>query len=130
MFRIHSVDEGHIPGIEYLPCGDITPKVGMALVLTGGNLGIATGTSVPSYISMCERENACTAGEMIPVIRVSKGMILETDFSAAPTGVKLGDKVTLHASSGMEVTATTTNGIAEVVYMDGTTAGSMCRVRF
>lgn len=130
MFRIHSVDEGHVPGTEYLPCGDITPKVGMALVQAGGNLGIATGTSAPTYISMCERESACKAGEMIPVIRVSKGMILETNFSAAPTGVKLGDKVTLHASSGMEVTATTTNGIAEVVYIDGTTAGSMCRVRF
>lgn len=130
MFRIHSVDEGYIPGIEYLPCGDITPKVGMALVQTGGNLGIATGTTAPTYISMCERETACTAGEKIPVIRVSKGMVLETDFSEAPTSVKLGDKVTLHASNGMEVTATTKDGIAEVVYIDGTTAGSMCRVRF
>ena len=30
----------------------------------------------------------------------------------------------------MSVTATTTDGVAEVVYMDGTASGSMCRVRF
>ena len=42
---------------------------------------------------------------------------------------KLGDKVTLH-TDGLQVTATTTNGVAEGVYMDGTASGSMCRVRF
>ena len=31
---------------------------------------------------------------------------------------------------GLQVTATTTNGVAEVVCMDGTASGSMCRVRF
>ena len=57
-------------------------------------------------------------------------MVFETTFSAAATSVKLGNKVTLHASDGMSVTATTTDGVAEVVYMDGTASGSMCRVRF
>ena len=40
------------------------------------------------------------------------------------------NKVTLHAASGLQVTATTASGVAEVVYMDGTASGSMCRVRF
>lgn len=128
-FMIHKVDSGQVPGIEYLPCGAITPKIGMALVQSGGNLAIATGTTAPTYISMCEKEKACTAGDIIPVLRVGKGMVFETDFSAAATAVKLGDKVTL-ATNGMEVTATTTSGVAEVVYMDGTASGSMCRVRF
>ena len=102
----------------------------MALVQSSGNLAIATGTTAPTYISMCEKDSACTAGDIIPVIRVSKDMVFETNFSAAATSINLGDKVTLHASDGMQVTATTTSGVAEVVYMDGTASGSMCRVRF
>ena len=78
---------------------------------------------------MCEKDSECTAGDIIPVIRVGKDMILETTFAAAATSIKLGDKVTLH-TDGLQVTAETTNGVAEVVYMDGTARGSMCRVRF
>ena len=129
-FKIYKTDDGRIPGIEYLPCSAITPKVGMALVQSRGNMAIATGTTAPTYISMCEKDSACTAGDIIPVIRVSKDMVFETNFSAAATSINLGDKVTLHASDGMQVTATTTSGVAEVVYMDGTASGSMCRVRF
>ena len=49
--------------------------------------------------------------------------------SAAATAVTLGQKVTIN-TDGLSVTATTTSGVAEVVYMDGTASGSMCRVRF
>lgn len=129
-FKVHSTDDGRVPGIEYLPCGAITPKVGMALVQTSGNLAIATGTSKPAYISMCERETACTAGDVIPVMRVQPDMIFETVWSAAATAINLGDKVTLHASDGLQVTATTTGGVAEVVGMDGTAVGNTVRVRF
>lgn len=129
-FKIHSIDgSGHIPGIEYLPCGAITPKIGMALVQSSGNLAIATGAVAPTYISMCEKESACTAGDIIPVIRVSHDMIFETESSAAFSSIKLGDKVTL-AAGGLAVTATKTDGVAEVVYIDGTASGDMVRVRF
>lgn len=129
-FKVHSTGDGHIPCIEYLPCSAITPKVGMALTQTSGNLAIATGTTKPTYISMCEKDSACTAGDIIPVLRVEENVVFETNFSAAATSINLGDKVTLHASDGMQVTATTASGVAEVVYMDGTASGSMCRVRF
>ena len=128
-FLIQQVDGGRVPGIEYLPCGAITPKVGMALIQSGGNLAIATGSNVPTYVSMIEKEAACTAGDIIPVIRVNKDMIFETTFAAEATSVKLGSKVTLH-TDGLQVTGTTASGVAEVVYMDGTAAGDMCRVRF
>ena len=121
-FKIYSTDDNRVPGIEYLPASAITPKVGMALTQTTGQLALATGATAPTYISMCEKDSECTAGDIIPVI-------LETTFAAAATSIKLGDKVTLH-TDGLQVTATTTNGVAEVVYMDGTASGSMCRVRF
>ena len=127
--KIHSVDDGHVLSIEYLPCGAITPKVGMALVMNSGNLAAATGTTAPAYISMCERESACAAGDIIPVVRVDKRVVYETTFSAAATSVKLGNKVTL-ATDGLQVTGTTTDGVAEVVDMDGTAVGSTVRVRF
>lgn len=118
---------------ECHPAGAITPKVGMALVQTGGNLAIAKGTNVPAYISMTEREIALTAGDIIPVIRVDSDTIYETTNSVAFTSVKPGDKVTLHASDGLQVTATTTGGVAEVVDFDDAAKagpGGVVHVRF
>ena len=131
-FLIHSIDDGHVPAWEYLPCGAITPKVGMALVQSSGNLAIATGTTAPAYISMVEKDAAVSAGTLIPVIRVSPDIIFETELSASGTSLKQGDKVTLHASNGMQFTATTTSGVAEVIdFPDGSQAsGARVRVRF
>ena len=129
-FLPYSYDDGQPRPWEYLPCGAITPKVGMALVESSGNLAIAAGTNKPTYISMVDKASACTAGDIIPVIRVDHGIVFETTFSADPTGINVGDKVTLHASSGLQVTATTTGGVAEVVYKDANASGAMCRVRF
>lgn len=128
-FKIYSTDDGRVPGIEYLPAGAIAPKVGMALYQNGGNLAVATGTTKPTYISMCEREAAVTAGTEIPVIRVNADMIFEAPLSVAGTSLKLGDKVTV-ATGGEQVTATTTDGIAEIVGIVGTAAGDHVRVRF
>lgn len=127
-FLIHSTDDHRVAHLEYHPCGAITPKVGMALVMSGGVLAAATGTTKPTYIAMTSRDTACTAGEIIPVVRIQPDMLLETSFSADAAEVKLGNKVTISAD-GTQVTATTTSGVAEVVYMDGTDADSMCRVR-
>ena len=117
---------------EFLPCGAITPKLGMALIQTSGNLAIATGTNKPTYISLVEKEAACTAGDLIPVMRVEPGTIFETELSAAGSSLKLGDKVTLHASNGMQVTATKTDGVAEIVEFltDAQASGDKVRVRF
>lgn len=128
-FILHSADDNRIPGIEYLPCSAIQPVIGMALTQTSGNLALATGTTKPTYISVHKADATKTAGDIVPVIRVSSDMIFETEFSASASDIKLGDKVTI-ASDGLRVTATKTSGVAEVVYMEGTASGSMCRVRF
>jgi len=127
-FYVHSSDDGRNPPIEYLPCSAITPKMGMALIVSSGNLALATGTNAPAYISMCERTAACTAGDLIPVLRVGKDIIFETTNSVALTA-KVGQKVTLH-TDGLQVTNTTESGVAEIVAMDGTAVGSKVLVRF
>lgn len=128
-FLIHTVEGGRVPAWEYLPAGAITPQVGMALTQTSGNLALASGTTAPTYISMREETDKLTAGTIIPVIRVLDSIIFETTFSAAATSIKVGDKVTIH-TDGLQVTATTTGGVAEVVWMEGTASGAKVRVRF
>lgn len=132
-FLIHSTNDGRVSPWEYLPAGAITPKAGMALALSSGKLAIATGTTKPTFISMIEKDTALTAGDEIPVIRITPDMVLETKNSASFSGIKIGDMVTLHASDGMQVTATTTSGVAEVVGFDDNAAsgaGGKVLVRF
>lgn len=112
---IYQTDSGRVPGVEYLPCGTITPKAGMALKMTAGKLAAASGADTPLYLSMAEKDKPCTEGELIPVIRVAADLIFEAatpaDFTAVP-----GDKVQLHSEScGLSGTA---GGPAEIVYTD------------
>lgn len=129
-FFIHQVEAGDIPPLEYLPCGAITPKAGMALIQSSGNLAIATGTNKPTYISMVEKDAAVSAGTLIPVIKVLPNIIFETTNSASLSSANVGAKVTLHASSGLQITGTTTSGVATIVSKDGDAADSKVRVRF
>lgn len=129
MFYIHTVDDGHNPPHEYHPAGaELTPKAGMALKIQDGKLAMAAGADKVSYISMCERAEACEDGELIPVIRAGADIIFETTAQAALSGVNVGDKVQI-SEDGLEVTATT-QGCAEIVYKDGDEAGDTVRVRF
>lgn len=122
-FLRHQTDDGHVPGIEYMPAGAITPKVGMTLKVTSGNLAIATAKDLPTYISMVDKTAALTAGDIIPVVRVDSDAIYEvatpSTFSQA-----VGVKAQL-GSDGMTL-ANSTGGAAEIVYTDA----EITRVRF
>ena len=130
MFTVYSVDDGRNLPNEYLPAGAITPKLGLALVMSAaGQLAVCAGANAPQYICMVEKAAAVTAGDIIPVVRVGHDVIWKTVSSAAMTNVKLGNKVTVD-TTGMKVTATTTDGVAEVVYIEDTAAGGTVHVRF
>ena len=133
MFLPHKNAAGNVIPWEYLPCGAIQPKIGMALTQSSGNLAIATGTTAPTYISMMEADATLAAGTIIPVIRVDHDIIFKTTNSASFASIKKGDKVTLHASDGLQVTATKTSGVAEVIDFDDVAAsgtGGEVYVRF
>lgn len=123
------INQGHMQGWEYLPAGAITPKVGMALTQTNGLLAVAAGTTRPSYISMMESNAALTSGDLIPVIHVDDNALYDVTNSAAFTSIKVGDKVTI-SSDGMQVTATKTDGVAQVANIGDTPVGSTITVRF
>lgn len=128
MFAPYTHDSMHTHPIEELPCSAIQPDVGMAMVMSGGLLVKATGTTKPTYVSVTRKEKACTAGDLIQVIRVDPGAKFKTTFSADAAAIKDGDKVTI-GTDAMTVTATTQNGVAEVVKMMGNASGSECIVR-
>lgn len=128
-FLLYSIDDGHVPPFEYLPCGAIQPKIGLALTESSGNLAVASGTTKPSYICMTERSAAVAAGTRIPVIRVTGDIIFDVPSSESMSARKIGDKVTIY-SDGMKVTATTTSGVAEIVGIEDTASGGHIQVRF
>ncbi|MBP3413150.1 MAG: hypothetical protein J6K89_07805 [Oscillospiraceae bacterium] len=101
-------------------------QVGLALTVTDGKLCPATGSTKPKYISMYGKPT--TEGQQIPVIPVHANMKFVTRFSADASAVKVGDKVTID-ESGLYATATTADGVLEIVSMDGTAADDEVIVR-
>lgn len=95
-------------------------QIGEALVLSGGVLTKCGATTAPSFIAMADLSATATKRE-IPVARVEKNQIYEVPVTAAPTSLKVGDKVTLY-TDGMQVTATTTDGVITVEDLNGATA--------
>lgn len=112
---IHQTDDGRVPGWEYIPCSAITPKVGMALKISGGNLATATGADVPQYMSMTEREVACVSGELIPVVRIHPDIIWEVPTPSS-FSQPVGTKAQLE-SDGLTI-SNTSGGACEIVYTD------------
>lgn len=129
-FIPHSNEDGRVNPWKYLPCSAITPKVGMALIQSSGNLAIATGTTKPTHICMADYDSAVTAGDLIPVIEVQPDQVFEVTNSASLSGVNIGQKVTLHASNGMQITGTTSSGVARLVAKEADATGSLCLVKF
>lgn len=130
MFVLHTLGSVSTPPMEYLPVIDtVKPTIGLAMVMEEGLLTKASGTTVPTYICMTQRDDFCAAGELIPVIRVQHGIVFATTFAVDAQDISLGNKLTI-ADDGLSVTATTASGVAEVVKMDGTDQGDTVYVRF
>jgi len=130
-FLPYSYDDGQPRPWEYIPCDDISVVVGTALVQSSGLLVKATGTTKPTYIAMADKTVA-TEGDLLPVIRVDSGTIFETTNQASFSSAKVGTKVTIHTDA-LQVTATTTSGVAEIIAFDAKAAagtGGKVLVRF
>lgn len=124
--------EGFIPAdsceyaIEYLPAAAMTPKIGMALAFNAS--GQLAASATPKYICL-RGGSAVTAGTVIPVLRIEKGMKFEACLDAA-TAFKAGTVAQI-TSDGLKVDADgNTNGVFQIVELDGTAAGSTVRGYF
>lgn len=123
MFKLLKIENAreNVPSPVFL---DVTAseavEMGEALVISGGTLTKCGATVAPTHIAMAALA-ADAAKRKIPVARVASNQIYEVPVSAAPTSLKVGDKVTLH-TDGLQVTATTTSGVVTVENLNGATA--------
>lgn len=123
MFRLIKIENARInvPEPEYL---DVTAaeavSEGEALVLASGKLTKCGATVAPEFIAMASLSADATK-RTIAVCRIEKNQVYEVPVTAAPTSLKVGDKVTLN-TDGLQVTATTTSGVVTIVDLNGATA--------
>lgn len=109
----------------------LSVKMGSALILADGAVANCTATAAPTYVAA---QNAGTDAVSVLCYCVSENMLFETTVNAAPTALKLGDKVTLGIDadgSAVNVSATTVSGVATVVdLMGAASAGDKVTVKF
>jgi hypothetical protein len=102
---------------------------GEALVLASGKLTKCGATTKPEFIALRDVAAADT-DRLMPVCRVESNHVYDVPCTAAPTGLVPGSKVTIN-SDGLQVTATTSDGVATVISTNGVTAaGGIITVRF
>lgn len=132
MFRLIKYEQGaiNVPEPEYYDAkASEAIERGEALTLTAGALTKCTGGIRPTHIALGAVSASETERE-IAVCRVDNNQQYEVPVSAAPTTLKVGDKVTI-ATSGTEVTSTTTDGVATIVNLNGAAkTGDRIVVRF
>lgn len=120
--------EKGLQGWEYIPAAAGSYEVGQALTVSGGKvakIGAALKTT-PNYVSVARKVLA--DGENLPVMRVKPDIIWQTELSAETAGAVVGAKLEVSAG-GMAVDGTAA-GTFEVVYAQGTEAGSKVNGRF
>ncbi len=111
--KLHKYDQISSTPLEYIvktAAEAIVP--GEGLVITSGAATKVAATATPTYIS--QGKSAATDTASIPVIRVNPDMIFAAPLSADGAALVVGSTVTIH-TDGVSVTATTTNGVFEIV---------------
>lgn len=122
-----SSNVGNAPEILQIPATNAEEyAVGEALYVSSGAATKAAGTFKPEYI--CAEKKTAKTGDTVSCYLVEHNQEYETVTSADGT-LTVGAKYTISAD-GLKVTATATNGVAEVVSVAGTTSGSKAIVRF
>lgn len=128
-FECYSHEKNLVPTYRRVPSDVAAPEVGMALAMSDGKLALATGTTRPGYISVVKAGAAVREEGYLLVLPAGEEITFKTTFAADASGINVGDKVTIH-TDGMQVTATTAGGVAEVVNIIDSAAGGEVLVRF
>jgi hypothetical protein len=126
-----SLSGENFPPIEMVPT---TPSeaytIGEALVVTNGKLTKAGATAKPQYFAAKSYVAPASGNEDLPVNTVLPNHEYEAPFAANASAISEGAAVTLH-TDGLQITATTTGGVATIVKKLGSGAvGTLARVRF
>ncbi len=123
MFKLLKIENArmNVPEPEYLEAtGGEAIEIGEALVLADGKVTKCGATVAPTFIAMGSIA-ADAKKRAVAVCRIEKNQVYEVPVTAAPTALKVGEKVTLHTDA-LQVTATTTGGVVTIVDLNGATA--------
>lgn len=128
MFSPHKSDTGAVLPWEYMSAAAGSYEAGQLLQVTGGKLAAidAAATTTPPYL--CMGSMTVADGEELPVTRIDKDMIYETQLSAQAAEATVGTK--LEVSAGGKEADAAASGTFEVVTLEGTAAGSAVYGRF
>ncbi len=128
MFLPMKSDTGAVLPWEYMPAAAGTYKAGQLLNVSGGQVVAvsAASTTTPPYLCMADKEIA--EGELLPVTRVSKDFIYETQLSAEAASATIGTKLQVTAGGLLADAAAT--GTVELVSLEGTAQGDFVRGRW
>jgi hypothetical protein len=124
-FIPYSYDNGQPLPSQYVPAaaGDVT--VGLCMALSGGQLSLSKS---PDYIALCDRKGVL-AGQVIPAMHITGDMVFEAPLAADSKALKPGSVVDV-ASDGLSIASTSTTKNVQIISMDGTAQGDLCRCRF
>lgn len=127
-FRLYSTDDGHVPAWEYLPAGPMRPLLGMAMALDPAT-GQLKKSNLPQFICMRDEESAVLSGTLIPVVKITKDQVWESEFDGN-SAWKVGTVCDV-AADGLTVDGdgnTNKNFLLTAIF--GNTPGSTVRGRF
>jgi len=127
MFKLFKRNDATVPVVKEFPAAAGTYSVGEALVITNGLLTKASGSTTPTYISA--GKGTLASGDTLAVNPVFEDKEWKTTLSVTGSSLKVGEKVTI-ATDSAQVTATTTNGVAEIIEIISSASGGEVIVRF
>ena len=126
-FKPHQNDNVLQPW-EEIPAAAGTYVVGQLLQVTNGQLAALTAATKTTPPYVCMANATVAAGEVLPVIRVQKDMIFETQLSAETAAAKVGVK--LEVTAGGLLADGAAEGTFELGYVEDTAKDSAVRGRF
>lgn len=128
MFTPYARDTAGALPWEYYPAAAGTYVAGQLLKISNGQLAAVSTASTTTPPYLCMADATVEAGGMLPVVRVKHDTVFETTLSAAAESAAVGAKLQV-AAGGLQANAATA-GSFELVWAEGTEAGSTVRGRF
>ena len=128
MFVPHMNDTGAVQPCEYYAAAAGTYKLGQLLKMEGGKLTAVTEASTKTVPYLCMGNKTVADGEILPVVRVSRNEIYETQLTADAAEAKPGSMLQISAGGeGVDAGAT---GTFEITAMEGTGKDAFVLGRF
>ncbi len=124
-FTPYSYESGQPSPFAYLKASAGTYSIGLCAALSDGT---AAKSVNPDYVIMSDA-GTVAAGTVLPAIHITDDVIFEAPLAEASSALKPGSLVDV-AADGLSIANTATNKNVQIIDMNGTAAGDLCRCRF